>query len=161
MLVSNLPKPFHVVTEHQHLFHHHTQPRAIKFMDSSKKAVNWVTLSLSFLDYVRILVKKHEKTIVTDCSGAGQCLTKMKSFSKNLDWLEMIGGDIANITQNFDSRIHCWESRRCCCWYSLKPCRCLPLWNFQQVKKQFFYHKMGVSKNRGTPKGMVYNGKPY
>lgn len=102
MLVSNLPKTFHLVTDH--LLH--------QFMESSrKKAVDWVTLSLSFLHYPRIPVNK---SIGKDCSGAGQCLTKMKSFSKNLDRLEMIGGNIANITQNFDSCICCWESWRCC-----------------------------------------------
>jgi len=26
---------------------------------------------------------------------------------------------------------------------------------------QTFQHQMGVSKNRGTPKWIVYNGKPY
>lgn len=37
MLVSNLPKTFHIVTDH--LFHH-TQSRAIKFIENSRKMVS-------------------------------------------------------------------------------------------------------------------------
>ena len=35
--------------------------------------------------------------------------------------------------------------------------------NFTQIPSTacVFFHQMGVSKNRGTPKWMVYNGKPY
>ena len=31
----------------------------------------------------------------------------------------------------------------------------------EETKSTFKYKHMGVSKNTGTPKWMVYNGKPY
>ena len=33
--------------------------------------------------------------------------------------------------------------------------------NFIEILTSWVYIYMGVSKNRGTPKWMVYNGKPY
>lgn len=95
MLVSNLPKTFHLVTDH--LLH--------QFMESSrKKAVDWVTLSLLFHHYPRIPVNK---SIGKDCSGAGQCLVFQQESRP-------IGDDWREYTQNFDSCICCWESWRCC-----------------------------------------------
>ncbi len=32
---------------------------------------------------------------------------------------------------------------------------------FELSDSGYFFYYMGVSKNRGTPKWMVYNGKPY
>ena len=49
----------------------------------------------------------------------------------------------------------------CCCFWIVFGCGWK--WNLStfHLSPVFFAFQMGVSKNRGTPKWMVYNGKPY
>ena len=42
----------------------------------------------------------------------------------------------------------------------LSPGSNVPVWEAQSVEWVFVFH-VGVSKNRGTPKWMIYNGNPY
>ena len=64
------------------------------------------------------------------------------------------------------SRISCGSRNGTCVgtgssWFATLDGQRLMQWPCLYVKYQYIYIYMGVSKNRGTPKWMVYNGKPY